>query len=108
MPDVRVRKLLLSVVALGLLLTCAGLAQAVTARSGDDFGSVRVLLLTALLLLLPVFVYMIRLRGGARRAARARAVAQRQALDSDAAALRTPEGVRAAGADPPAAPPAAP
>ena len=64
----------------------------------------RVLLLAALLLLLPVFIYMIRLRGGARRAARARAVAQRQALDAEAAALRTPEGIRAAGANPPPRP----
>lgn len=102
------RRLLLGVVALGLLVTCGGLAQAVTARSSDDFGAVRLWLLLALLLLLPVFIYMIRLRGGARRAARARAVAQRQALDAEAAVLRTPEGIRAAGADPPAPPPAAP
>lgn len=100
MPDLRMRKLLLVVAVTGLLLACGGLFQAIGAHSVADFGTARALLLAALAVLVPVFVYMIRLRSGARRVARARALEQQRAIEREMATLRTPEGVRAVGGAP--------
>ncbi len=105
MPDVRTRKILLIAGIIGLVFACVGLSQAVFARSVGDLTGARPALIIAWLILMPLFGYMISLRGRARKSARQRALARKAALDAEAARLRTPDGVRAAGSA--GAPPAA-
>jgi hypothetical protein len=100
-PSVTVRKWLLIAAALGIVLACGGMFQLVTASSVDAFNGGRLWLFVAWLLLMPLFVYMIRLRGKGKRAARDLA-AEQQTNESLRAELRTPEGVRRiGGATPP-------
>ena len=96
-PDVRTRKILLIAGIIGLVFACVGLSQAVFARTVADFAGARLPLIIAWLILMPLFGYMISLRGRARKSARQRALQRKAALDAEAARLRTPEGVRAAG-----------
>ncbi len=107
MPDVRTRKILLIAGIIGLAFACVGLSQAVFARTVADFTGARPALIIAWLILMPLFGYMISLRGRARKSARQRALARKAALDTEAARLRTADGVRAAGngGAPPAAEP---
>jgi apolipoprotein N-acyltransferase len=96
-PDVRTRKILLIAGIIGLAFACVGLSQAVFARTVADFTGARPALIIAWLILMPLFGYMISLRGRARKSARQRALARKAALDTEAARLRTADGVRAAG-----------
>lgn len=99
MPDLRTRRLLLLAGLLGLLFACAGLVGVVQARTLADVGGPRLLLFGAWLILMPLFIYVMRLRGRARRMARALALERKQALDTEADRLRTPEGIRAIGGE---------
>ena len=96
-PDVTLRKRLIAVAVVGVLLACSGLTQIVLARNLADFNGARLWLLAAWLLLMPLFVYMMRLRGKGKRAARDLALQQKAQLDQDTAALLTPDGIRRAG-----------
>lgn len=101
MPSVTMRKWLLIAAALGIVLACGGLFQLVTAGNVNAFNGGRLWLFAAWLLLMPLFIYMIRLRGKGKRTARELA-AEQQANETTQADLRTPEGVRRIGG---AAPP---
>jgi len=91
------RKVLLIATAVGVLFACAGLVGLVQARTFADWSGARWLLIIAWLILMPLFGYLVRLRGTARQASRRRALERKRALDAQAAVLRTPEGIRAAG-----------
>ena len=104
MPDLAIRKRLLAIVVVGVVFACAGLGQVAFAQSRADWDGARLFLLIGWLILMPVFVYLMRLRGTARRTARERALARKQALEHEIAGLRTPEGIRAIGNAPPAGP----
>jgi hypothetical protein len=91
----RLRRILLVVAVLGVLFACAGLVQTLTAANSTDIGNARPLLVVAWLILTPLFVYMMTLRGRARRVARDRALEEKRTLDAEVARLRTPEGIRA-------------
>lgn len=106
MPDLKIRRLLLIAGLVGMVFACAGLTQLATAQNTDSWNGGRWLLLVAWLILMPLFIYVMGLRQAARRVARRRAQAKRQALDADVARLRTPEGIRAAGGGEPPPPPA--
>ncbi len=97
MPNVVLRKRLIALAGVGLLLACSGLTQIVLAHSLADFNGARLWLVAAWLLLMPLFVYMMRLRGQGKRAARTLALQQRAALDAATAELLTPDGIRRAG-----------
>jgi len=101
------RRLLVVAGLIGLLFACAGLVQIVGAHSISDWNGGRWLLFVAWLILTPMFLFVISLRSRTRRGARRRALERKQALDAEAARLRTPEGIRAIGGEepPPAAPP---
>jgi len=97
MPDATKRKLMGSMAGVGILLACSGLTQLVLAHSLADFNGARLWLVAAWLLLMPLLVYMLRLRGQGKRAARAVAQQQRATLDAETADLLTPDGIRRAG-----------
>jgi hypothetical protein len=102
-PSLRTRRLLLALGFLGLLLACSGCAVLVP----GNFTLGRWLLLGASAILTPLFIYIISMRGSARRAARTRAIARKAELDAELTAMVTPEAIRAtADAPDPAAPPA--
>ena len=84
------RKFLLIAGIIGLAFACVGLSQAVLAQSVADFTGARLPLIIAWLILMPLFVYTISLRGRARKGARQRALERKAALDAEAARLRTP------------------
>ena len=92
-PDMRTRQLLLVLATLGLVLACAGVTALIL--SPRDFTLGRWLLIFASLILTPLFGYVISMRGGARRAARRRAIARKAELDAQLAHLVTPEAIRA-------------
>ncbi len=97
MPDVTRRKGMIALAVIGIVLACSGLTQLVLAHSLADFTGGRLWLVGAWLLLMPLLVYMLRLRGQGKRAARVVAQQQRAALDAETAALLTPDGIRRAG-----------
>ncbi len=97
MSDVTRRKLMGAMAGAGILLACSGLTQLVLAHNLTDFNGARLWLVAAWLLLMPLLVYMLRLRGQGKRAARAMAQQQRAVLDAETATLLTPDGIRRAG-----------
>jgi hypothetical protein len=84
---------LLALAVFGLVLACAGVTALVL--SPRDFTLGRWLLIGSSLILTPLFAYVISMRGGARRAARRRALARKAELDAQLAHLVTPEAIRA-------------
>ncbi|MGI8588952.1 MAG: hypothetical protein ACR2M0_14900 [Chloroflexia bacterium] len=68
MPDAKLRRLLLFAGAVGLLFACNGMAQIVSARSIADLGGARLWLLLSVLVLLPLFLYLLGLRRRGKRA----------------------------------------
>lgn len=97
MPDAGKQKWMIGFAVTGIVLACSGLTQIVLAHNLADFNGARWWLVAAWLLLMPLLVYMLRLRGRSRRAARTQAQQQRAALDAETAELLTPAGIRQAG-----------
>ncbi len=105
MPDLRLRRILLAAGLIGILFACAGVFQLATAQAAGAWNTGRWLLIIAWLILMPLFVSVISLRGRARRGARHRAEARKQEVDAEIARLRTREGIRAIGGGDPPPPP---
>jgi type VI protein secretion system component VasK len=103
MPSLQTRRLLIVLVLLGVIFSCAGVVLYITAPTFRDLepriGWVRGLLIAAWLILVPIFIYMIRLRSRARRGQRRRLQERAAELDQQLSSLATPEGIRAVGGE---------
>jgi len=92
-PSLQTRRLLLAVGALGLVSACVGLGVLI----GGDFTLGRWFVLASSLILTPLFIYVLSLRGSARRTQRRLAEARKAELDTELAAFVTPDAIRATG-----------